>query len=273
MLAFMSCTRIDPGYTGFKVSYGGDYRGTDSLPQRTGRVYYMPGFSTVIEFPTFMQHKVWTEATNEGSPVDEAFIVGCKGGASFKMDVGLNYQIKVDRAAHIYFKFKATDVQDLHDGYLRNSVRNVLNNLAGDAIPDSLLEARPAYEKEAQRRLAELLEPDGFYNIQLSILQPPKAVDPALQTAINRKISAKQDAERTVTELQSSQAQAQKDIAKARGDSAALMINAQATALANQKMQQSLTPLLIDKMRIEKWDGHYPTYMLSPSSGTILNLK
>ena len=71
IFAFSSCTRINPGYAGFKISYSGDYRGTDSLPQETGWVWYMPGFSTVKEFPTFMQHVIYSEGKEIEREVQE----------------------------------------------------------------------------------------------------------------------------------------------------------------------------------------------------------
>src|ERR1700722_5431721 len=110
IFAFSSCTRINPGYAGFKISYSGDYRGTDSLPQETGWVWYMPGFSTVKEFPTFMQHVIYSEGTEEGQEI----IIGLKGGASFKLDIGLNYTILPSKVAHVYFKYKTDDVNDLN---------------------------------------------------------------------------------------------------------------------------------------------------------------
>ena len=271
-LMMSACTRINPGYTGFKINYSGDYRGTDSLPNETGWVWYAPGFSTVIEFPTSMQHKVWTEGDDEGSSQDEAFLIGCKGGAGFKIDIGLNYRIIPQEAAHIYFKFKVTDMEELHNGYLRNIIRQTLNDLAGHYTVDSLLNNRPAFENRAQELLSQRLLGDGFTDIQLSILRTPTPTDKALADAINAKIKAKQDAERTQTELQTSVAQAQKDIAKARGDSAAKVINALGTAVANQKLQQSLTPMLIQKMWIEQWNGVLPQYSLGNNTSMLMQM-
>lgn len=271
-LMMSACTRINPGFTGFKVNYSGDYRGVDSLPQETGWVWFMPGFSTVVEFPTSMQHKVWTESTDEGSETDEAFIIGCKGGAGFKLDIGINYRIEANKAAHIYFKFKANDMEDLHNGYLRTIVRQVVNDLSGTYTVDSLLSYRTVFEKIAEHNLATKLNTDGFIDIQLSILKTPTPTDKALADAINAKIKAKQDAERTQTELQTSVAQANKDIAKAKGDSASTVIHALGVAVANQKLQQSLTPMLLQKMYYDTWDGHLPTYMLGNNTTMMMQI-
>lgn len=267
-----SCTRIKPGYAGFKISYSGDYRGTDSLPQEVGWVWYSPGFSTVVEFPTFMQHITYTQDPQEGSKDNQEIIVGLKGGSSFKLNVGLNYMIKANRAAHIYFKFKTSDLEDINQGYLRNTTRKVLNDLAGAWTMDSLLNSRPLFEKTAEQNLSKILATDGIILNQLSILKTPEAVDPNLETAINAKIKAKQDAERKQTELQSSIADANKKIADARGDSARTVIEAAGKAAANQKMEQALTPAILRQQWINKWDGKLPQYIMGGNSNVLMQM-
>ena len=241
LFAFTSCTRINPGNAGFKVSYSGDYRGTDSLPLETGYVWYMPGFSTVVEFPTSMQHIVYSESADEGSAAGQQIIIGLKGGASFKLDVGINYTILPNKCAHLYFKFKTNDLEGLNNGYIRNTTRKVLNDLAGEWTMEDMLNDRPSFEKTATQNLSALLKADGIILNQLTILKTPEATDPNLEQAINQKIKAKQDADRKQTELQSSIADAAKKMADARGDSARTVIEASGKAVANQKMEQALT--------------------------------
>ena len=267
-----SCTRIKPGNAGFKVSYSGDYRGTDSLPLETGYVWYMPFFSTVIEFPTYMQHVVYSEATDEGSAAGQQIIIGLKGGASFKIDIGLNYTILPAKVAHLYFKFKTNDLEDLNNGYIRNTTRKVLNDLAGQWTMEDMLNDRPTFEKTATQDLSALLKVDGIVLNQLTILKTPEATDPQLEAAINQKIKAKQDADRKQTELQSSIADAAKKMAEARGDSARTVIEASGKAVANKMMEQALTPAILHQQWINKWNGALPVYMLGSNSSTLMQL-
>lgn len=265
-----SCTRISPGYAGFKINYSGDYRGTDSVPLETGWVGYMPGFSTVVSFPTYMQHIIWTKDSNEGSEKNEELSIGCKGGAGLLLDIGLNYTILPQKVSHIYFKFKTDDLESLNNGYIRNSARKILNDLAGTYTVDSFLTYRPIFERTAESNLRDYLASDGIIVSQLSILTTPRTVDPQLQASIDAKIKAKQDAETSQTLLQKTQAEAQMKIAAAQGDSSVIVINANAQAEANNKLQQTLTPLLIQKIYLEKWDGQLPNYMLGNSNSNLL---
>jgi len=275
LLTLASCTRINPGTTGIKVSYSGDYRGVDSLPQEVGYVWYTPGFSTVIEFPTNMQHVVYSESGAEGHDTNQAIIVGLKGGSSFKMDVAINYTIKPSKAAHIYLKWKITDLEDLNNGYLYTTTRKVLNDIAGSWSMDSILNYRPLYEKTATEILTAKLYGDGIIvdpTNGLTLLKTPIATDKNLEQAILGKITARQEAERKQMELQSSVADANKKMAEARGDSARTVINANAIAEANKKMEQSLTPGILQKMWIEKWKGEVPTYQMGGNTGMMMQM-
>jgi regulator of protease activity HflC (stomatin/prohibitin superfamily) len=267
-----SCTRINPGEAGFKISNSGDYRGVDSIPLEVGWVFYMPGFSQVIKFPTSMQHVVWTSSSTEGSPNNDELSIGCKGGAGFFLDVGMNYAVVPQRVAHIYLKFKTNDLGMLSNTYIRNTTRKVLNDLAGTYTVDSLLTNRPQYEKTAEKLLGELLIKDGILINQLSILTTPRPSDATLAAAINAKITAKQNAETSQMQLQTSIAEANKKVAEAKGDSASIVIRAHGQAAANEKIQQSLTPLLIQKMWVEKWNGELPTYMMGNSPTMMMNV-
>ncbi|HTB07496.1 MAG TPA: SPFH domain-containing protein [Bacteroidia bacterium] len=268
-----SCTRINPGEAGFKISNSGDYRGVDSIPLEVGWVFYMPGFSQVIKFPTSMQHVVWTSSSTEGSVNNDELSIGCKGGAGFYLDIGMNYAVVPQKVAHIYLKFKTNDLSMLSNTYIRNTTRKVLNDLAGTYTVDSLLTNRPQYERMAEKILGDMLIKDGIVINQLSILTTPRPSDATLAAAINAKITAKQNAETSQMQLQTSIAEANKKIAEARGDSASIVIKAHGQAAANEKIQQSLTPLLIQKMWIEKWSGDLPAYMMSGSASPTMMMN
>lgn len=88
----------------------------------------------------------------------------------------------------------------------------------------------------------------------------------------NQKIKAKQDAERVKMELQSSIANAEKDIAKARGDSASNVIRAAGEAEAVRRIQSVLSPEYVDYIKANRWNGVQPT-VVGGGSGMILQLN
>jgi regulator of protease activity HflC (stomatin/prohibitin superfamily) len=274
MISLTSCmTRISPTEVGFKIDNAGDYRGIDSLPLLTGWQFYIPGQSYIVTLPTTQEHVAWTESNNEGSSNDEAITVACSGGAGFKMDVGLNYQIIPNKASKLYLKYKTDDLKTITNGFLRNTVRRCMQDVSGLITVDSILTNLPAYEHAVNDLLNKQLEPQGITLI-FSVLKQPTPTDPNLAKSIAAKIQAKQDAERAVTELQSSIAEANKKIADARGDSASRVIKASSEAREIMVKQEALrqSPQYIELVKAQRWDGHL-SQVQGGGSGMILQLK
>jgi len=267
-----SCTRINPTEVGFKIDNSGDYRGIDSLPLLTGFQFYTPGFTYVVTIPTTQQHVIWSEDESEGSRPGEHITIACLGGAGFKIDVGLNYRVNPLKASKIYLKYKTDDLESITQTYLRNVVRGSMQDVSGYITVDSILNNMPGFEAAVRKNISDRFAADGFIVDNFSILKQPTPTDANLATAINAKIKAKQDAETSKMQLQSSIAEANKQVAKARGDSATKVINAMGEAEAVKKIQQVLTPTYVQYILATRWNGVQPT-VVGGGSGMILQLK
>ena len=267
-----SCTRISPTEAGFKISNSGNYRGLDSLPLLTGFQFYMPAFSRIITMPTTMQHEVWTDTKTEGEDGLQAITIACQGGAGFRVDVGLNYHLEANRAAHVYLKWKEDDISDITNKYIKNVVRGCMQDVSGHITVDSILTNLPAFEHEAAQNISQKLSADGFIVDGFNIVSQPRPTDGALANAIAAIITAKQTSEKAVMELQTSIAEANKKIAEARGDSASKVITAQGEAEAIKVKQQQITPTYVEYVKWYSWDGHMPSVMTGAGSGIMLNM-
>lgn len=67
--------------------------------------------------------------------------------------------------------------------------------------------------------------------------------------------------------------QAQNEVLVAEAQAKKLLVAAQAEAEANRLKQQALTPQILEKMWIEKWDGTVPTVMSGGNTSTFLDLS
>jgi regulator of protease activity HflC (stomatin/prohibitin superfamily) len=272
VVALASCTRINPTEVGFKIDNSGDYRGIDSLPLLTGFQFYTPGFTYVVTIPTTQQHVIWSEDESEGSRPGEHITIACLGGAGFKIDVGLNYRVNPLKASKIYLKYKTDDLESITQTYLRNVVRGSMQDVSGYITVDSILNNMPGFEAAVRKNISDRFAADGFIVDNFSILKQPTPTDVNLATAINAKIKAKQDAETSKMQLQSSIAEANKQVAKARGDSATKVINAMGEAEAVKKIQQVLTPTYVEYIKATRWNGVQPS-VVGGGAGMILQLK
>jgi regulator of protease activity HflC (stomatin/prohibitin superfamily) len=103
--------------------------------------------------------------------------------------------------------------------------------------------------------LVKSLISEGFIVEEFtSAITPPKS----LARTIDEKNAAIQAALKAENQVKEAEANAKIKIAQAKGQAEALKISADAEAYANKKVAASLTPLLAQKMFLEKWNGELP---------------
>ena len=86
------------------------------------------------------------------------------------------------------------------------------------------------------------------------ILSDVSIIDIKFSDEFNKAIEAKQVAEQEAK-------QAIFKAEQAKNDAVARVNMAEGQAKAQQLQQQALSPELLQKMAIDKWDGRFPTYM------------
>ena len=87
---------------------------------------------------------------------------------------------------------------------------------------------------------------------------------------IDNKNRAVQAALKAENEVKEAEAKAKIDIAKARGAAEAKRIAADAEAYANAKISASITPTLVQKMWVEKWDGDMPSTVTGGNTSMMI---
>lgn len=284
-----SCTRVDPGHVGIRVKLAGSARGVQDAPIVTGWVAYNPLTELIVEFPTSVQNIVWTKDAHEGSPMDESITFASSEGVSVNADVGLAFHIEATKAPRLYARFRQRDVSVLAHGYIRNVVREAINETAAEMPVQEIYGAgKTRLLNESHRKVVDRLANDGFVIDQLtfnSALRLPENV----VAAINRAMEATQNAIQAENRVRQVRAEAEQQIATARGEAEAarqraggeadaLLIRARAEAQANEIIRLSMTPQVIQYRSLERWDGHLPVVnsgqmpMLTMDTAQVLNM-
>ncbi len=254
----VSCTRIEAGHVGIKVNLFGSEKGAQDIVEVQGMVWYNPVTTRIYEFPTFVQHKVWTLDANEDSPQNEEFTVTTRDGLSLSFDVGLDYTVIPSKVPDIFRTYRK-DLRQITSEFIRTLVRNAYNNTASKYTAEDMVSKRSEYETQVKEMLSKDMDKGGFIVTQVAILGKIR-MPQTLEDAVNSKIKAVQDAIRAENEKQRTIAEAQKEIEQAKGKAEAMRINSEAEANANRALTSTMSPLLIQKMMIEKWDGKLPVY-------------
>jgi len=249
--------RIDVGNVGLKVNNTGDERGVSKTAYVTGWVFYNNWLSRIKEFPVTQQHIDYEEAA-----------IITRGGFQAVIKPSFNWSVNPGNAADMYQNLKQ-DVDQIKDTWLKNAIIGAVNDIANLYTVDSIFNHRAEFEadivKECNKRVSK------WFNVsQLRTnIVPPKEIT----QAINAKTAAVQEAQAAIQQKIVAEAQAQTQIAKAKGDSAQAVISASGRAEAVKKEQQYLTPMYIEYIRAQRWDGKYPTTMLGGNTSTLLNLN
>lgn len=231
-------TRIDAGYEGIKIKQYGTEKGVQDVVLVTGRVWYNPMTEDVVQYPIFVQ------------TVDyDAFNVNAKDGSLFTVDPTLSVRVTPSRSPEIFVKYRK-DLKTVLTTAVANYVRDAYRLQMNKYTTEELVSNREQFETDVQNSLNEVLKREGFSLEQLtSGLKYPESI----VNAVNAKNEAVQRAMQVENEIKVSEANARK-----------LIIEAEAEKKANELRQQSLTPLLIQKQFIDKWDGQTPLYGNSP---------
>jgi regulator of protease activity HflC (stomatin/prohibitin superfamily) len=248
-MSLSSCReKIDAGNIGLLINQYGEGKG-QGVQISAGVQWYNPWSEDVIEIPAFVQHKEF-----------ETFSVNASDGSEFSLSPQLNYRIDKDHVAETYRKYRK-GLPELENGVIKTILKETYRIILNGYTTDSIMKSRRDIENKALKELKLKLESEGFVVEQLtSGLYPPKSIS----ESIDAKNKAVQDAMRIDNEVKTTEANARKQVAEAKGNAEALLTNARAEAEASRLRQQYLTPLLVQRQFIEKWDGALPVYGQTP---------
>lgn len=259
LLLFLSgCTVVSPGMSGVVFN-----RLTGSMrTEGQGAVFVIPSITTVQTYPVSLRTYSMVKRTNEGSAnTDDSIDLPSKEGQHIKLDISITYNTTPERAAEVYKSFSGADIEDIENTFIRRTTITVAQTAGGSmALTELISTKREELQQTITTRLAEELSKRGFTldKVNLGASHLPPSVEEQMQA----KMAAQQTAQRAEYELQKQTTLAQARVAEAKG-----------IADANKIMQQSLTPAVLEKMKLEKWDGKLPTVSTGGGGGVLLNVN
>jgi regulator of protease activity HflC (stomatin/prohibitin superfamily) len=248
--------RVDAGHVGIKIKLTGNSRGVSNYEYKTGWVLYNSWTEQMLEFPTYQQHIEY----------DDQVII-TKGGFSATIKPSFNYSLKATAIGDMFSNLRV-DIKQIEQGWLKNAIIGAVNDVSNTWEVDSIFTHRAQFEAsivaECNVRLTK------WFNVsQLRTnITPPES----LQESIINKTKAIQQAEASEQQAIAAIAEGKRKVAVARADSAETVINAKAAAAAIKIKQSQLSPLYIEYIKAQNWDGKLPKTMAG-GSGMFLNIK
>jgi regulator of protease activity HflC (stomatin/prohibitin superfamily) len=262
---FSSCERIDAGHVGVKVNLYGNGKGVDDVTECAGLVVYNPLSTRIYEFPYFVQHKEYIRTED----MDNSFVVNSRDGSEFHVSPMINYTVQRDKIPYVFAKYRRS-LQEIEDGFIKTAIYDAFRMTANSYTAEELVSNRQEFENRVKRTLDSAILKEGFVISQLtSNLGYPES----FKNAIINKNNAVQAALMAENQVKTAEAQAKIKVATAQGNAEAMLTEVRAKAEANKLEQASLTPMLIQKQWIEKWDGALPTTQLASGTGVMVNMS
>lgn len=180
----------------------------------------------------------------------------------------LNWQIQPDKIQQVYQQVGSDEE------FVSRIIDPVLQEIVKASIPARSLERnlieRTELKQELESKAKQRLEPYGIVITDLSVLNVTasdeftKATEDrqiAEQKAISNKIVAEQELQKADYESK-----------KAAKESEAMIARAKGQAESQKLLQSSLSPEILQKQAIEKWDGKFPVVMSSNGALPFINV-
>lgn len=264
---FNSYSVISPGNTGVIFNmWTGSLR---TVPQ--GIAWKIPWVTQVQSYPTALRTYTMVRRSGEGSTsVDDSIDLPTKEGQHITQDISVTFNTSEDKAAQVFKAFRGADMVDIEATFVRRTIITVAQNAAGQMSLSEVISAkRSELQDTIQKNLAGEIEKMGFHldKVNLGASHLPQS----LETQMQQKMAAQQQAQQAEYELQKQQMLAKAEVAKAEGEAQSILVRAKAQSEANRLLQATLTHNLIQIKAIEKWNGILP--QVSGGSTPFINLQ
>jgi regulator of protease activity HflC (stomatin/prohibitin superfamily) len=218
----------------------------------------IPFVSQVQSYPTALRTYSMVRRSGEGSASgDDSIDLPTKEGQHITQDISVTYNTSEEKAAEVFKSFRGADMSDIESTFIRRTIITVAQNVAGQmSLSEVISSKRNALQDSIQESLKLELNKMGFNldKVNLGASHLPAS----LETQMQAKMAAQQQAQQAEYELQKQQMLAKAAVAKAEGEAQSILVRAKADAEANKLLQTTLTPILVRNKTIEKWDGKLP---------------
>lgn len=177
----------------------------------------------------------------------------------YASDIGVTFQILPDKAAYLY-----STVSDMDNIFTGSLVASAIKDAMVTFEPSEVTirsSIEPVVKENLNKLLAERYGDDAVYVNQVTIgdMDFQDAYNDAIQKkSIAQQAKAAQEIENE-TAIKKAEADKQVSITNAEAAAETKKIEAEAEAEANKKIANSISEVLVEYEKIQKWDGKLPT--------------
>lgn len=286
IMALICTEKIPAGYVGVVYSMNGGV-----AEETLGQGWHLVSPTKKITDYSIGIEQSYLTATDDGdSPNDDSFSAPSKDGKGLQMELTFTYRFDPSCVPSTFTRFKGRSGKELLTTFIKPNIISWTKEVTAKyPVTDILGEKRAELNMVLSQYLAEKFKPYGIIIESASLINIE--VDDETRASITKKVTAQQALELAQIEKETAEVQAEKDkqVAlinaekeketasieaekvkinaeaeankikiKANADAEAIKIKAEAEAQANQEIAASLTTELLEKTKLDKWNGSVP---------------
>lgn len=275
ILLFTGAKKVPAGYVGIIYNMNG---GIEDKVLTQGWHWVGPTKSVTL-YSIGIEQSYLTSGEDGDSKNDDSFEVPSSDGKGLKVDLTFTYRYDAEKVTQLFTRFKGQSGKDVRDSFIKPNIISWTKEVTAKyPVTEILGDERANLNIALSEYISAKFESYGIIVENVSLIDID--ADPETRASVQRKVNAQQELELAQIEQKTANVQAQKDkevalIAaeqekevaainaekakiKAEGEAEAIRIKAEADAEANKKIADSLTPELIEKQKIDKWNGSVP---------------
>ena len=280
--------KVPAGYVGIVYSMNGGISDT----VLTQGWHLVSPTKDVTLYSVGIEQSYLTSGEDGDSENDDSFEVPTSDGKGLTVDLTFTYRYDPDRVTDLFTRFKGQSGKDVRDSFIKPNIIAWTKEITAQyPVTEILGDERANLNIAVSKYVHDKFEPYGIIVENVNLINID--ADEDTRAAVQRKVTAQQELELAQIEQKTAKVQADKDkevalIAaeqekevatinaekakiKAEGEAEAVRIRAEVEAEANKKIADSLTSELIEKQRIDKWNGDVP--MVSGDGTPIIDLR
>lgn len=287
-VGFSCAKKVPAGYVGIVYSMNGGI--SDEV--LTQGWHIVSPTKEVTLYSIGIEQSYLTAGKDGDSKGDDSFEVPSSDGKGLNVDLTFTYRYDANQVTDLFTRFKGQSGKEVRDSFIKPNIISWTKEVTAKyPVTDILGDERANLNIAVSEYIRNKFEPYGIIIENVSLIDIN--ADDETRASVQRKVNAQQELELAQIEQKTANVQAQKDkevalieaekekeVAeinaekakiKAEGDAEATKIKAEAEAEANAKIAKSLTPELIEKEKIDKWNGSVP--VVDGSSTPIINMN
>lgn len=208
---------------------------------------------------------------SDGDKEDTSIDVGTQGG-TVNVDFEMSYSFDPERVADVYKKYGGLSGEDIVNNIVKGRVRSLVNEVTSkytvaDVYVDKRAEVNQAITEHLRNNLTEVGL--SVERATLSDVRP----DESVLAVLTERSKVAQELENEKQRQEKIRLEAESKKIAAEGEAKAKIIAAEAEAEANRKLQESLTPELLKKIELDKWNGSKATTIVNGNATPVVTTE